>query len=190
MLRKPSKGCGGNLPLVKPQLCPKCCVHLVQGANYAGSPGRSSGGSDSSMMHGGASQPGTPGSGAMYAHGGPSMVWSGFCQPMPYSPTALQIAAASGALGSDPSTPVRGVRRSSSGGGGSGGGAAGGPFLAVMPGSPMMASPGQMMFAQVGGMRQAVCVLSEPLCCCCWRSRQPAKQLRLFMCRGQTWHAG
>ena len=44
-----------------------------------------------------ASQPGTPG----------GVMWSGFCQ-LPFSPTALQIAAASGALGSDPSTPVRG----------------------------------------------------------------------------------
>ena len=87
------------------------------------------------MLHG-ASQPGTPGGG---------MVWGGF-QPLPFSPTALQIAAASGALGSDPSTPVRG--RGGAPGAAAGAGAA--PFLAVMPGSPMVpVSPGQMMFAQV-----------------------------------------
>lgn len=105
-----------------------------------GSPGHSSGGSDSSMMHSG-SQPGTPG-GGMY---GAPVMWSGFCQPLPYSPTALQIAAASGALGSDPSTPVRGRP------GSAGAGVATGPLF--MPGSPVVLSPGQMMFAQVGGGR-------------------------------------
>jgi hypothetical protein len=100
------------------------------------------------MLHSGASQPGTPGGGGAAMYGGQPVMWGGYCQPLPYSPTALQIAAASWALGSDPSTPVRGRRAS---GGGSGGGSmvAGGPFLAVMPGSPMMASPGHMMFAQV-----------------------------------------
>lgn len=86
------------------------------------------------MMHSG-SQPGTPG--GMYG-----MMWSGFCQPLPYSPTALQIAAASGALGSDPSTPVRGRRGSPAAT------ASTGPLF--VPGSPVMLSPGQMMFAQVG----------------------------------------
>ena len=105
-----------------------------QAGGYAGSPGPSSGGSDASLMQSG-SQPGTPG----------GVMWSGFCQPLPYSPTALQIAAASGALGSDPSTPVRRP------GSGHGGGAAAPSFVAMVPGSPMMAvSPGQMMFAQVG----------------------------------------
>lgn len=102
---------------------------------YAGSPGPSSGGSDSSMLHS-SSQPGTPG-------GGMSMMWNGFCQPLPYSPTALQIAAASGALGSDPCTPVRGRPGSAS----ATAAAMGAPF--VMPGSPVVLSPGQMMFAQV-----------------------------------------
>ncbi len=74
-------------------------------------------------------------------------MWSGFCQPLPYSPTALQIVAASGALGSDPSTPVRG--RPGSAAHASSAAAAAGSFV-MMPGSPMMAvSPGQMMFAQV-----------------------------------------
>lgn len=93
------------------------------------------------MMHSG-SQPGTPG-GGMYG----AMMWSGFCQPLPYSPTALQIAAASGALGSDPSTPVRGRP------GSAGAGATTAPLF--MPGSPMVLSPGQMMFAQVGAGRFA-----------------------------------
>ncbi|KAI3424817.1 hypothetical protein D9Q98_008203 [Chlorella vulgaris] len=125
---------------------------------YTGSPGRSSGASDSSMMHGGSSQPGTPGGGgggAMFAMGGPvmaPMVWGGFCQQLAYSPTALQIAAASGALGSNPGTPTR------RGGGGASPGAICTPYMAAMPGmpgSPMVAgSPcGPAMFAQYfGGM--------------------------------------
>ena len=116
--------------------------------------GSSSGGGMMMAMHS-ISQPGTPGGGG----GGPHhhhhhmAAWGAYCHPsghamQPYSPTALQIAAASGALGSDPSTPVRGGRPGSVGGGGSGS-----PFLAVMPdGSPVMVSPGQMMFTQVGGV--------------------------------------
>ncbi|KAL4437312.1 hypothetical protein ABPG75_004451 [Micractinium tetrahymenae] len=103
-----------------------------------GSPGHSSGGSDSSMLHSG-SQPGTPGGGMYGGH----MMWSSFCQPLPYSPMALQIAAASGALGSDPSTPARGRP------GSAGASAAAAPIF--MPGSPVMLSPGQMMFAQYFG---------------------------------------
>ena len=121
----------------------------LQSTSY-GSPGASvSGASDSSSLMQTGSQPGTPGAAAaagMFAGG--TMLWNGFCQPLPYSPTALQIAAASGALGSDPSTPVRSRPGSA---GAAAAAAAGGPFLAVMPGSPMLvASPGQMMFAQVG----------------------------------------
>ena len=61
--------------------------------------------------------------------------------------TTTEQRAASGALGSDPSTPVRG--RPGSAAHASSAAAAAGSFV-MMPGSPMMAvSPGQMMFAQV-----------------------------------------
>lgn len=69
------------------------------------------------MQH---SVPGSPGYGS----------WGGFAAPMPFSPTALQIAAASGALGSNPGTPSAGGR-------------------AFLAGSPGPLSPGQMMFARV-----------------------------------------
>ena len=101
-----------------------------------------------------ASQPGTPGApaGGMFAGG--AMLWNGFCQPLPYSPTALQIAAASGALGSDPSTPVRSRPGSAGAATAAAAAAGGGAFMAVMPGSPMMvSSPGPMRFAQVGAGR-------------------------------------
>ena len=130
------------LPLVSSRL--NRFPALPQASGYVGSP--SSGGSDSSMLQASGSQPGTPG--GMYG-GGAAMMWGGFCQPMPYSPTALQIAAASGALGSDPSTPVRG--RGSPAAAAAAAAAAGGAFgLPLMPGSPVVLSPGQMMFAQVG----------------------------------------
>ena len=86
---------------------------------------------DRSPGHG--SRPHTP-------HGhGPQLLFSSFYYPVPFSPTALQVAAAY------PSTPTRGHGQMPHGGPHHHPGFVPAPY----PGSPMMAgSPGQVVFAQ------------------------------------------